>query len=56
MTHRYLPFMLVGGYKTGQTPQFPEGFQGPLHPCFSYEKGVTCRLTGQSTKWEPAIK
>ena len=28
----------------------------PTHPCFSYETGLTCRLTGQSTKWEAMLK
>ena len=28
----------------------------PNHPCFSYETGLTCRLTGQGTKWEPPLK
>ena len=28
----------------------------PNHPCFSYEPGLTCRLTGQGTKWEAMLK
>ena len=53
---RYLPSMLSGGYKTAQPARFPGASRGRFTPQFTYETGLTCRLTGQGHKWEAVLK
>ena len=49
------PLCWLGGTKWDNGP-ISGGFQGPIHPQISYETRLTCRLTGQGQKWEPALK
>ena len=46
----------VWGVQNGTTGPISGVRHRPNHPCFSYETGLTCRLTDQGQKWEAALK
>ena len=50
------PLYAGWGVQNGTTGPISGGSQGPIHPQISYETGLTCRLTGQGQKWEPALE
>ena len=50
------PLYAVWGVQNGTTGPISGVCRPPNHPCFSYETGLTCRLTGQGTKWEAMLK
>ena len=53
--HRMRPPCCLGGTKRHIRPDFG-AFRHQNHPCFSYETGLTCRLTGQGAKWDTVLK
>ena len=42
--------------QNGTTGPISMARRRPNHLCLSYETGLTCRLTGQRQKWDPALK
>ena len=57
--HRYLPSMPVGGCKVasaGRLSELLDRHARPIHPWFSYEMGLTYRMTCQGLKWDAMLK
>ncbi len=50
------PLYAGWGVQNGTTGPISRVRRRPNHPCFSYETGLTCRLTGQGQNWEAALK
>ena len=50
------PLYVVWGVQNGISGMIFEVRRPPNHPCLSYEMGLTCRLTGQGTKWDAMLK
>ena len=46
----------LGGTKWHNRPVFRGLPTAKSSPCFSYEMGLTCRLTGQGQEWEAVLK
>ena len=46
----------VWGVQNGTSGPISGAFRHQNHPCFSYETGLTCRLTGQGAKWDTVLK
>ena len=55
LMHAIFPPCGLGGTKRVNRPN-AQVLRGAEHPCFGYEMGVTCRLTGQGQLWEVVLK